>query len=194
MGMSSADFQNEATRLALKYYYPGMMTAAQINAVFTGLGSAVTGDNANLADVTLKTPAGTLSPSSWPDSLTRELELLINKGRNSLGPTAMGSILTTLASGGELPPINTAAPVVSAPGLSVAGPNTATTTNGTWSNSPTSYTYQWLRAGAPMFPSTGNTHTLVSADIGFLISCMVTARNAAGSATATSNSIGPVTA
>jgi hypothetical protein len=65
---------------------------------------------------------------------------------------------------------------------------------GTWSNSPTTYAYQWLRSGAPIFNATGQSHALIAADIGFLISCRVTATNADGSGNATSNAVGPVTA
>jgi hypothetical protein len=194
MGLAASDFQGEAQHLGLKYYYGGRMTQSAIYAVYNSLGPAVTADNSNLADVTLRTPAPTLALSSWTDELTRELKLLINKGRNSVGPTQMGSILSAIGAGGLLPPVNTVAPVVSAPGLSVAGPNTASTTNGTWTNTPTTYGYQWLRTGSPIFNANNQTHLLVAADQGFMLSCMVTAYNADGSGTATSNQIGPVTA
>ena len=63
-----------------------------------------------------------------------------------------------------------------------------TTTNGDWSGSPTSYAYQWKR-GATNIGTGVNTYTLVSADIGQNITCIVTATNAAGSTPATSNII-----
>jgi hypothetical protein len=70
---------------------------------------------------------------------------------------------------------------------------------GTWSNTPTSYTYQWLRMRNDSFPFSGltaylyddggppvivgtnaATYTLVSGDAGKKIRCVVTASNASG--------------
>lgn len=192
--MSSSDFQGKATRLGQKYSHGGIMTPAAIDAIFSSLGSAVSADTATTHDVTITTPAGTLSPSSWPDGLTRELELLINRGRNDLGAAAMGAILTNLAAAILFPPANTAAPVASATSLSVAGAGVASVTNGTWTQSPTSYTYQWLRNSAPIFNATAASYTLAAADVGSNLSCIVTATNPDGSGNATSNAIGPVTA
>lgn len=90
------------------------------------------------------------------------------------------------------PPTNTVAPVIS--GTSIVG-QTLTTTNGTWSFSPTGYYYQW-RANAVAISSnaTSNTFVLTSTQLGANITCNVTAYNAAGNSTpATSNSLGPVT-
>jgi hypothetical protein len=188
MGLSAADFTGAVKLSALKYYHSGMAETA-INTIVGNLGAAVTADSANLYDCTLKEPGGTLSPSSWPDNLTRELELLINKGRNSLGPTQMGSILTSLV-GQTLPPANTVAPVASG---TLVHPSTLTVTNGTWDNNPSTYTYQWLRAGAPIFNATATTYVTAAADVSFLISCRVTAYNGNGNGQATSNSLGPIT-
>jgi hypothetical protein len=91
-------------------------------------------------------------------------------------------------------PVNTAAPVVSATSLSVAGAGVASCTTGTWTNTPTSYTYQWLRAGVAIAGATTNSHTLVAADVGATLTCQVTAINAAGQTSVASNAIGPITA
>jgi hypothetical protein len=80
-------------------------------------------------------------------------------------------------------PVNTVAPVVS--GSTYVG-DVLTTTNGTWSGSPTSFTYQWKR-GATNIGTNANTYTLVSADANTNITCVVTAINAIGSTPATSN-------
>lgn len=84
-------------------------------------------------------------------------------------------------------PVNTVAPVIS--GTAVVG-QTLTTTNGTWTNSPSSYSYQWKR-GATNIGTNSSTYTLVQADAGNTsnITCVVTATNSAGSANATSNTI-----
>jgi len=80
-------------------------------------------------------------------------------------------------------PVNTVAPNVT--GGNYVG-DLLTTTNGTWSGSPTSYSYQWKR-GATNIGTNANTYTLVSADAGLNITCVVTATNATGSTNATSN-------
>jgi hypothetical protein len=88
-------------------------------------------------------------------------------------------------------PVNSVAPVASG-GVTVGSVLSVTT--GTWSNSPTGYTYQWTRDAVNIASATANTYTLVTADIGAMISCTVTAVNADGSNIAYSNSLGPVTA
>ena len=80
-------------------------------------------------------------------------------------------------------PVNTVAPDVT--GSQNVG-DVLTTTNGTWTGSPTSYAYQWKR-GATNVGANANTYTLVSADAGLNMTCVVTATNATGSTPATSN-------
>jgi len=82
-------------------------------------------------------------------------------------------------------PVNTVLPNVT--GSAVVG-NVLSTTNGTWTNSPTSYAYQWKR-GATNIGTNANTYTLVTADAGQSITCVVTATNAGGSTPATSNAV-----
>ena len=110
-------------------------------------------------------------------------------GSASANSNATSSV-TTAASGTI--PVNTVAPVVS--GTAIEG-QTLTTTTGTWTGSPTpTYAYQWKRGGADISGATGSTYTLVSADIGSVIRCVVTATNTAGSASANSNATSPVAA
>jgi hypothetical protein len=87
------------------------------------------------------------------------------------------------------PPVNTAPPVVTAPDLQVG--SVATATAGTWTGA-TSYAYQWLRNGSPIFNAEGTTYTFVQADVGFMISMLETAIGAGGDTSAESDSIGPV--
>jgi hypothetical protein len=69
---------------------------------------------------------------------------------------------------------------------------TLRTSNGTWSNSPTRYAYQWLRCDtrgdhcAPIRGATSTRLTLGREDVGDTIRVVVTAFNAAGSASAQS--------
>ena len=93
--------------------------------------------------------------------------------------------------GGIGAPVNTVAPVVS--GTAIVG-NTLSTTNGTWVNSPTSYSYQWQRNGTTNIGgATSSTYVLTSADVGSTINCRVTATNSVGSSTANSNSTASIT-
>jgi len=88
-------------------------------------------------------------------------------------------------------PSATVAPVAS--GTAEAG-QTLSVTNGTWTNTPTGYTYQWLADGAPISGATAATYLLTSAEIGKSVRCAVTAANASGANTANSNLLGPVVA
>ena len=90
-------------------------------------------------------------------------------------------------------PVNTVAPVVS--GTATFG-QTLSTTTGTWTGTPASFTYayQWQRGGSNIGSATASTYTLVSGDVGFTIRCVVTATNAAGSTSANSNSTAAVSA
>lgn len=84
-------------------------------------------------------------------------------------------------------PENTVAPVVT--GTQDVGSLFSCTT-GTWTNSPTGYTYQWQRDGVDISGATSSTYTTVTADKGTFLTCDVTASNGAGSNTATSNERG----
>ncbi|HET8558300.1 MAG TPA: hypothetical protein VFL58_13425 [Gaiellaceae bacterium] len=86
-------------------------------------------------------------------------------------------------------PVGTAAPTIS--GTAQEG-QTLSTTNGTWSNSPTSYAYAWSLCDAsggscaPIATATAATYTAVTADVGHTLRVTVTAKNTDGSGTATS--------
>jgi hypothetical protein len=87
------------------------------------------------------------------------------------------------------PPVNTAPPAIS--GQVVQG-QTLTTSNGSWTNNPTSYAYQWQdcdTSGASCTSingATSTTYTLAAADVGHTIRSLVTATNAGGSASTSS--------
>jgi len=87
-------------------------------------------------------------------------------------------------------PVNTAPPTVS--GTAQVG-QTLTAGNGTWSNSPTAFAYQWVRCNATggscvnVSNGTQKTYTLVGADAGHTMRVRVTASNADGSASAQSD-------
>ncbi len=81
-------------------------------------------------------------------------------------------------------PASTGAPQLS--GTATPG-DTLFCSTGTWSNSPTSYSYKWLRNGASIAGQTSSTYLVQSTDLGDAISCQATAFNSHGSRTATSN-------
>jgi hypothetical protein len=92
-------------------------------------------------------------------------------------------------------PENTAPPAVS--GNPLVG-HTLTTSEGTWSSTlPISgYAYQWIRctpACADIPGATAKTYTIAEVDRGTTIKSRVTATNAAGSNSAESGAVGPVT-
>jgi hypothetical protein len=82
-----------------------------------------------------------------------------------------------------LAPVNTVLPAIT--GTTTEG-QTLTVSNGTWSNTPTGYTYQWKRGGVNISAATNSTYALQAADVGTTITCTVTATNAGGSTAATS--------
>ena len=82
------------------------------------------------------------------------------------------------------PPSNTAPPTIS--GTAQQG-STLSTSNGSWTNSPTSFSYQWQRCDSggancnPIAGATNQTYTVAAADVGFTLRAAVTAKNAGGS-------------
>lgn len=97
--------------------------------------------------------------------------------------------LAFAAAASAAPPSNTTPPTIT--GTPTVG-QTLTAENGTWSNNPASFTYQWLRcngggnACVGVANATQKTYTLVGADAGRTIRVQVTATNADGSASARS--------
>jgi len=86
-------------------------------------------------------------------------------------------------------PANTAVPTIS--GSATQGSSLSAST-GTWTNSPTSYGYEWQRCNAGggacqnVTGATTSTYLLGSADVGSTLRVVVTAGNASGSDSATS--------
>ena len=114
---------------------------------------------------------------------------------NADGSAAAASNATAVVGAASQPPTRTADPTIT--GTPRVG-STLTATQGQWSNSPTSFAYQWVRC-----PSTGGNATgsdcaaiggattqayqVAAADLNRRLRVRVTATNADGSATAASN-------
>ena len=105
------------------------------------------------------------------------------------GTNAGGSVIADSAQTGLVapdPPANTAVPVVTG---TTRDTQTLTTTNGSWTGTPTiTFTRQWRRCNAAgascadIAGATGATYTLVAGDVGATIRARVTATNAGGNA------------
>lgn len=110
---------------------------------------------------------------------------------------ALAAVVTGIlaASAAAAAPQNTAAPTIS--GTPKEG-STLTGNDGTWSNSPTSFTYQWQRCASDgracgdITSATSKTYVPTSGDVGHALRLVVTAVNADGRNSATSDATEPV--
>lgn len=182
MTFQIADFA-QAVKLNAMIHHAYPNVATELAAIATALGS----DNTT-HDTTLQTAPAGLQPGNPANSrFTNDILLVVNSGKGGNLTNAAMAAAITAGIAVDVPPVNTTAPVVS--GTGTVGSNLATT-SGVWTNSPTEYTYQWLRGGAQIAGATGQVYALVGADSGNSVSCQVTASNAAGSSTGvTSNAI-----
>lgn len=127
--------------------------------------------------------ASTYSIQLADDGTTIRVEV---KGTNAYGVSAFIASSNSVSAVNTVAPTNSVAPVIS--GTPLVG-EILTTTTGTWSGIPTpTYSYQWKR-GVTNIGTNATTYTLVAADAGQSITCVVTATNAGGSANATSNAL-----
>jgi len=82
------------------------------------------------------------------------------------------------------PPVNTGLPIII--GVAQVG-QTLTTTDGSWTQSPTGFTYQWQLDGTTnIVGATSSTYVIQASDVGHTLNSVVTATNAFGSASASS--------
>ena len=103
---------------------------------------------------------------------------------NSAGAGQATSAATSVVTVPVQPPVNTALPTIA--GQTVVG-DTLTAANGSWSNSPTAFVYQWQDCNgsgtncSSISGATGSSYKLASGDAGSTIEVAVTAINSAGS-------------
>lgn len=88
-------------------------------------------------------------------------------------------------------PVNSVAPAIT--GTATEG-ETLTVSNGTWSNTPDTYTRIWKRDGVVIAGATGTTYDLTEDDVGAVITASVVATNLGVSAVATSAATAAVAA
>ena len=108
---------------------------------------------------------------------------------NSEGTATETSNATAIVRAAPVRPANTAPPTIT--GTPQVG-KTLTATNGTWTGQPLTFTYQWQRCNssggscANIGGARSKTYTLTTVDQGNTLRVWVTARNSAGTASATS--------
>src|SRR5205085_4626865 len=116
-----------------------------------------------------------------------------------IGTNSLGSAQAAAAAVGPVvdAPANTTAPGVS--GSAVEGQQ-LTASNGSWTGYPApTFGYQWQRCDttgsncAPIQGASGQTYTLLSADVGATVNVVLTGSNTSGSAQAPSAATGVVT-
>jgi hypothetical protein len=121
---------------------------------------------------------------------------------NANGTSGTSAASSSITPNIVLAPVNTVAPLIS-PTSGTAGSTTYSCTTGTWTNSPTSYSYQWQYQDQPgvylnISGATSSTYLPPSNffSLGYAspIRCRVTATNAGGSNTATSSNTASVSA
>lgn len=123
------------------------------------------------------------------DDIGKEITFTVT-ATSPAGTASATSEPTAAVTAALAPPVNTAAPTIA--GTPTVG-QVLTSTVGTWTGNPTpTYSRQWRRGASNIAGATGATYTLVAADVGQNITCVVTATNSEGTETATSNPVGPV--
>jgi hypothetical protein len=117
----------------------------------------------------------------------RTLRAVVTASNADGSSTANSNMTDTVAAGtGTGTPANTAQPSVT--GDAIVG-GTLFAHNGTWTNSPTTFAYQWLQCDRfggsclPVIGATGRTYGIRLADVEGTLRVDVTAKNASGSAT-----------
>ena len=151
---------------------------------------AAAGGNVNLTASSLTFTTGNwnttqsvtaTSPNDGASSGNRNSTITLS----SAGVTASATVTVVVTDATPAPsaPVNSALPAIT--GATTLGA-LLTCSTGTWTQSPTSYAYQWKRGGTSIAGETAATHTIVAADQGTTLTCTVTATNANGSTAATS--------
>ena len=141
---------------------------------------------------TTNLPAGQVTTYLTPGMTDTANVMTIQPNTQVNGTTGLRVNNTTVSSASTFYPANTVLPVVTG---TTRDTQVLTCSTGTWTNTPTSYAYQWVRGTSTNVGTNASTYTCVTADIGSTIKCTVTATNAVGTGTgATSATVGPITA
>ena len=133
----------------------------------------------------MPTTVGSISGITFPDSTNLPLSqittyltpgitytanvLTVQSGTQVNGTTGLLVNSTTVSTATGFYPINSVAPAVTG---TARDTQVLTVSTGTWSNSPTGYSYQWQRNGVTNIGTNANTYTCVKADVGSTINCL----------------------
>lgn len=106
-----------------------------------------------------------------------------------------GGIAGTMVKAGtvQIPPFCSSPPVIIANTNLVHGSQFTLNSQGTWNTTGGSVTFQWYSGSNPISGAVNAIYTSTASDVGNMLSCVVTRTNTAGSASAPSNSLGPIT-
>jgi Glycoside-hydrolase family GH114 len=155
-----------------KTYQPCAPVGLSTSTTASSSSSTSTSTTASSSSSTSTSSSGSSSSSSTPTTTTTT---------SSLTSTTT-STTTSLQR-----PVNTVAPAVS--GTAQQG-QVLQTTNGTWTGTPSRYSYAWQRCRSGSCTivrnATGRSYSLGSSDVGYQLESVVTAKNSAGSTSATS--------
>ncbi|MGH6811321.1 MAG: hypothetical protein ACREDM_02940, partial [Methylocella sp.] len=149
----------------------------------TAVGSIMGASPGSTISLASLSPAGALqivgtslqvgpTPPSAPGTVTFALIEALTGAINTPNQTS-GFSISVLAG----IPVNTAIPMIS--GTAKVG-QTLTASPGAWTNAPTSFAYQWNRAGAAITGAVSPAYVPVAADVGNALTVSVIATDAAG--------------
>ncbi len=133
-------------------------------------------------------PAGSFHTGEylvWTVTGSVQFQIVLDAGANAV---ISGLFFDTPQSGANLPPVNTALPVIT--GTAQVG-TVLTSSTGTWTGA-TSFAYQWARNGTPIAGATASTYTPAVSDVGHTLTVAIAATGPGGTASATSAPTAPV--
>lgn len=136
-------------------------------------------------------PATAVTTFLSPGATNTDNTLTLQPGVEVQGSVGVKVNNTTVTTANIYLPANTVAPEITG---TPRDTQVLTVSTGTWTNSPSSYSYQWKRNGTINVGTNANTYTCVTADIGYTIKCVITATNGIGNASADSNNTANVSA
>ena len=168
MSMREPDFAGQVA-LVLKIHNAYPTQGAELTAITTALGS-----DGTTHGHTIEAPAVALRIGNDKTRFTNDILLLINVAKD-------GNLTSAQMISGIQDSIGTvhAPTIIDVPHVNAVGA-AANVTNGNWTGAPTGYAYQWKRDGGTIAGATAATYTMVGADTGHQIGCVVSATNGQG--------------
>ena len=186
---TAVDLQPKTAVLSFASSPAGLQIAVNSSASVTPFSrTVIVGSTNSISATTPQQLNGTTYTfSSWSDGGAQTHNIVASASATTYTATFTAVLL--------LPPLNTLLPSISGPAR--VG-RTLTTSDGAWSGTlPMTFRYQWLRCTTnginnctTISGATAKTYVATSADVNFRLRVRVTATNAVGSATATSNATG----